>query len=159
LGLALQRDPELVRRVLDEAGAPKGDAPIALSLDPRDQGPFAAVLGDGGFAGWIPAGADLDGASLVERKRLDELAGRFGDLGKAIEKSRTSGKGGQVHALLRPVVGGGQLVSREDFERVASAVPLLADDVLELMNAASEDLGKAINEVVRIQGASPKPAQ
>lgn len=75
--LALYRDPDLVRFILQESGLPERAERIAIALEDRPNGPHIIVARDGGFVTCLGDDMSVGDCPVLARSRLDHLRHRF----------------------------------------------------------------------------------
>src|SRR2546423_617293 len=96
LSLALYRDPELVRFILQGVAFDGGSDRVALSLEDPERGPFVIVDRSGAFITCLAEGMVPSEVAIVSRDRLEGSAVRLRTLRERVEaaRARAGGKGG-----------------------------------------------------------------
>ncbi len=129
LALSLYRDPEAVAVVLGEARLPPEPDRVALSLDPRNQGPFLLVTREGNFVTCLAEGMSFD-APIIGHERLRTLMDRARKRRAAAELASELTGGGGVADLLQELIRAGYRVSRELIRAATAVQPSLRSVLL-----------------------------
>lgn len=134
LALALYRDPELLRAVLDAASLPEGAERAAISIDDPVTGPFLIVTRGGHFVTCLGRGMRATNLPVVTRDALDAIARRLTRLRETMEiERRLRGTANRASArLLRRLLHAPDSVSREDFLEVAAWEPLFGQVFMQM---------------------------
>ena len=119
--LALYRDSELVRFVLQRVKLPDGVDRVALAVEKRPDTPYIIVARDGGFVTCLGKDMGVGHTMVISRERIDELTADRTELRDAIEHMRASGN---VKQLFRRLYRSGRNLSREDFLVLRDLFPL-----------------------------------
>jgi hypothetical protein len=132
--LALYRDHEAVRFVLDHVTLPPGAARVAFAIDDPREGPFVLVtVPEGRFVTCLGRGMHHQ-HPVVERARIDALLAKVAD-GRARREmaQRDLRPDEDQDDVLERVIARGSRFSREDFVAVSAFLPLLGDETWRLM--------------------------
>lgn len=157
LALALYRDPELLRAVLDAASLPEGAERAAISIDDPVTGPFVIVTRGGHFVTCLGRGMRASNLPVVTRDALDAIARRLTRLRETMEiERRLRGTASRASALLlRRLLHAPDSVSREDFLEVAAWEPLFGQVFMQMYLDMSIELHRqsALLLRARVRGA------
>ena len=141
LALALYRDRDLVRFILDAGRLPERATRVALSLDDPLDGPFVVVTRDGDFVTCLGRGMRVGDRPVVTREQLGALAERFDVLRDRIVRAQQAvGEGGVLARIGRSLFRQRGIPTREDIQLILDVEPLLFGDLLELFVSAAEML-------------------
>jgi len=131
LALRLYREPELVRLLLDDAGAPSAQR-IAIAISEAPEPPHVIVTREGAFVTCLGAGMKVGDLPVVGKHRIERAAdrheqmkGRIAYIDWAVENSRS------VKRMWRSVFSDGHRVPREVMVGLAPLVPLLERDLID----------------------------
>ena len=124
--LALYRDSELVRFVLQRLKLSDGVDRVALAVERRPDTPYIIVARDGGFVTCLGKDMSVGHTMVVSREQIDALTADRNELRDAIEHIRASGN---VTQLFRRLYRSGRNLSREDFLVLRDLFPLYWPDL------------------------------
>ena len=124
LALALYRGPELVAHLLRSVKLPEAAERVALALEHTPAGPHVIVARNGHFVTCLAEGMTLGGCPVVSRAQLDRASERIELLRAALAER------GETRRLCLRLLQGGSTVSREDFLRLATLVPILGREYI-----------------------------
>ena len=127
LALALYRDHQFVRALLEVVAKAGATERVALALEHEPGGPHVIVARDGGFVTCLATGMATTGCTIVTRRYLDSALASNADLNARFESARRFARPGENDGdfLLR-VSTRKNMLSREEMMGASSLAPLFA---------------------------------
>jgi hypothetical protein len=163
LALALYRDDERLRYVLQEARVPEGAERVAVSLDDPHEGPFVIVTRTGRFVTCLGRGMRASNLPLITRAELDAITAKRGVWRQREEAMKQlTEPGGGAAFLLGRLLEAGPYLAREEFQALAALHPLLGDDYLETASEwgiASRQIQLNLKSALKKRGPRLRPDQ
>jgi hypothetical protein len=129
LALALYRDDERLRYLLEQARVPEGAERVAVSLDHPREGPFVLVTRHGRFVTCLGRGMCADNLPIITRAELDAFTAKhvvFQE--REAARARLIGADGEAGFVLGRLLDAGPLLAREEFQALAALHPLIGDE-------------------------------
>jgi hypothetical protein len=158
LALALYRDHELLRYILDSVRLPSSAPRIAISLDDPENGPFLIVSREGRFITCLGAGMRAGGLPVVPRGQLDGITSKLASYrARVAEREKLLGEEGELGDLMRRILEAGPDLSREELLALASLQPLLARDFLHMFITVALDAIESRKSILRILKKTDRP--
>jgi len=141
--LALYRDHEAVRYVLDHVRLPPEAERVAIAIEDPREGPFVLVTRDGKFVTCLGAGMRHD-HPVVPRPQVDALLAKVSALRARREMAARDlrPEEDEDDVVLRVAKRGSRL-SREDFVAVSAFQPLIAVPAWNMMRTCALDAAKS----------------
>ena len=163
LALALYREHERLRYVLQEARVPEGAERVALSLDDPQKGPFVIVTRAGRFVTCLGRGMRAFDLPVITRQSLDALSAKHGlwrERDAAIEQ--LGGIEGGAAFVLGRLLDAGPYLAREEFQALAALQPLIGDVYLSTATEwtlSSRHLQAKLRHALKKRGPRLRPDQ
>lgn len=152
LALALYRDDELVRLVLELADLPERAARVAISLADGDKGPYVIVTREGRFVTCLGEGMHLqEGQVLISHHKLEHLSHQVERLRTMFAEAR-AGKRQRCDQLLKRLGTAGHNITQSEFDDMAALTPFIGPLYLKgLLRAqqSSEDIALELSRAKR----------
>lgn len=127
LALALYRDDELVKLVLELANLPDRTERVAISLADGDRGPYVIVTREGRFVTCLGEGMHLqEGQVLIGHHKLERLSEQVESLRGMFADAR-AGKRPRCEQLLKRLGTAGNNVTQSEFDDLASLTPFIGN--------------------------------
>lgn len=123
LALALYRDSNLVRYILERARLPEGADRVALALEDRPDGPHIIVARDGGFVTCLGENMGVGDRPVISRAQISRLSDQIDGMRAAVAQVRESKEAARLIGL---VSSSGSDLSREDFTTLVTLAPMMA---------------------------------
>jgi len=131
LALALYRDDERLRYVIEQARIPEGADRVAVSLDHPHEGPFVLVTRTGRFVTCLSPGMHASNLPIITRLDLDTITAKHSVYReREAARARLTGPAGEAAFLLRRLLEAGPFLAREEFQALAALHPLIGDEYL-----------------------------
>ncbi len=144
--LALYRDHQLVRLLLDLSEVAAEAERVALALADGGEGPHVVVARSGAFVTCLAKGMTTVGVRIVSRARIDAIIERRADLRERLEVARAFAREGEdEHVFGRRLVVRQNLLTREEIMGASATAPVL---VPFLHNPAMKDLGRVMDSAM-----------
>lgn len=141
--LALYRDHEAVRYVLEHVRLPPEAERVAIAIEDPREGPFVLVTRDGKFVTCLGAGMRHD-HPVVPRPQVDALLAKVSALRARREMAARDLRSDEDEddVVLRVAKRGSRL-SREDFVAVSAFQPLIAVPAWSMMRSCALDAARS----------------
>jgi hypothetical protein len=132
LALALYRDDERLRYVLEHARVPADAERVAVSLDDATEGPFVLVTRTGRFVTCLGRGMRADNLPVVTRAELEAISAKHAlQKGREAARDRLIEPDGGAAFLLGRLLDAGPNLAREEFQALAALHPLIGEEYLD----------------------------
>jgi hypothetical protein len=163
LALALYRDDERLRYVIEQARVPEGAERVAVSLDDPHEGPFVLVTRTGRFVTCLGSGMRASNLLIITRAQLDTLSAKHAVLRqREAARERLVDPGGGVAFLLKRLLEAGPFLAREEFQALAALTPLLGEEYFDVAiewTIASHNLQTQLKPALKKRGTRLWPVQ
>jgi hypothetical protein len=146
LALALYRDNELVKVLLNCLRIGDSVERVAVSIDDPVRGPFIIVTRDGNFVTCLAEGMLVSDTPVVTKEKFQCVARNVQRARDTIDEIALH-PSREVARVLERLMKCGSNVSREDFVAVAAWQPLLAREFLQAFGRANDRLGLTYREL------------
>ena len=162
LALALYRDHERLRYVLEQSHVPEGADRVAVSLDDPHEGPFVLVTRTGRFVTCLARGMRSE-LPIITRADLDAITARH-ELWQDREEARRqlTGPEGEAAFLLGRILDSGPCLAREEFQALAALHPLIGDEYFEICSEwalTARRIQLTLKTALKKRGARLRPDQ
>jgi hypothetical protein len=141
VALALYRDSELVRYILERVVLPEHADRVAVALEHANS-PHVIVTRTGAFVTCLAAGMTTDATPVISRAQLDHLDEKFDFVREGFRRAERVQESRQ---LMHRMLSGGSALSREDFTALRSLMPLLGAAMFKLALETGRSLTKMLD--------------
>ena len=143
LALALYRDHEAVRHLLEHEKVPDDAPRVAIALEDGDKGPYVIVARDGHFVTCLGSGMSPRPWVVLPRKALVGSLGFASDMRRRKKVAEEIGLDGEdVGDLLSRITKRKNLLSREEIVGISAFAPLFAHGLYVLSAGRSAEIVK-----------------
>lgn len=130
LALALYRDHELVRQLLESGDLPPHAERVAFALDDGGLGPHVVVARTGAFVTCLGRGMTTVGTPVLSRAKVDATMARRADLRERMAVARAYARKGEDDGdFLARFVTRKNTLTREEIRGISAFAPLLGEEL------------------------------